>query len=168
MADHRHTRGAARPIAASPVLIGRERPAIGLRAGQHVVVVRRIASAGDYGATLGQRGLHAQFILVAMQIIDAFRDNFALEILPRAGSNPLASIDGRRTIHGLGAEICPPSLGACARGLGQGLALPVRAFQSAKVGTFAEPGAGDKEGHVGRLRRLLCAAGRRDEHHSYN
>ena len=155
MADHRHARGTARPITAGPVLTGREGPAIRLRAGQRVVIVRRITPSRDHGATLGQRGPAVEPIVVAMQIIDAFRDNFALEILPGAAPDAVAGVDGDPAIRGLRAEIGPPGLAACARRLCQSLALPVRAIQSAQVGTLAEPGAGDKEGHVGCLRRRL-------------
>src|SRR3954463_3779735 len=149
MTDHRRARGAARPIAAGPVLIGRERPAIGLRTGQYVMIIRRIASAGDYSAALGQRGVHVHFVVVAMEIVDALRDGFSLKVLPGAASDAVAAVAGRRAIHGLGAEIGAPGFAACARILCQSLALPVRAFQSAEIGTFAEPGTGDKEGHVG-------------------
>src|SRR3954447_16930243 len=100
-----------------------------------------------------------------MEIVDAFRDDFALEILPGAASDPIPSVDGRRTIHGLRAEIRPPSLAARPCVLGQSLALPVCAFQSAEIGALAEPGAGDKEGYVRYLRLLLLlrATGRRDQ-----
>src|SRR5207253_8976920 len=116
-------------------------PAIRLRAGQRVVIVRRVTPRRDHGATLGQRGPAVELIVVAMQIVDAFRDDFALEILPRAASDAIARVDGDRAIHGLRAEIGPPGLAACARRLCQSLALPVRAIQSTQIGTLAGPGA---------------------------
>src|SRR3954454_18933837 len=119
MTDHRHTRGAARPIAAGPVLIGRERLTIGLRPCQDVMIIWGITSSSNDGATLGQRSLHVQFIIIAMEIVDSFRDDFALEILPRATSDAIAGIDCRGTIHGLGAEIGPPGLAPCPRRLCQ-------------------------------------------------
>src|SRR5258707_926129 len=78
--------------------------------------------------------------------VDAFRDNFAFEILPGPRSDAVASVDGGHAIHGLGAEIGPPGLSTRARRLCPSLTLSVGAVQSAKVGSLAEPGAGDKEG----------------------
>jgi hypothetical protein len=41
------------------------------------MIVRCITSSRDHGVALGQRGLRAEFIAVAMKIVDAFRDDFA-------------------------------------------------------------------------------------------
>src|SRR5215216_4382180 len=45
MADHRGALPALGPIAAGPILAGREGPAVRLRAGQHVMPIGRIAAA---------------------------------------------------------------------------------------------------------------------------
>src|SRR5215813_10622322 len=55
MADLGLAKLTARPVVASQVHVARECGAVGLRAGQHVVIVRRIAEARNPGAALGQR-----------------------------------------------------------------------------------------------------------------
>jgi hypothetical protein len=42
----------------------------------------------------------AEFIAVAMKMVDAFRDDFAFEILPGASSDAVSGVDGCHTIHG--------------------------------------------------------------------
>src|SRR6185295_13745381 len=107
MTDHCGTGGTARPIFARPILTGWKRPAIWLRSGQYVVIIRRIASPGDDGAALGQCTLHVKLVVVAVQIVDVRRDNLTLKILPRASSDAITSVDCRRAAHGLGAENTP-------------------------------------------------------------
>jgi hypothetical protein len=64
-------------------------------------------------------GVHVELVVVAVQIIDALRYNFILEILPRLEADGIAGIDGRFAISRLGARIGSPSLatstGPCAR-----------------------------------------------------
>src|SRR4029079_7562276 len=96
----------------------------------------------------------AHLVVVAMEIVGAFRDDFPLEILPGAAPDAIAGVDRRRAAHGLRAEIGPPGLAARARRLGEGLAALVGAFQPAEIGALTGAGAGDKEGHIGRLRLL--------------
>src|SRR5262249_26149149 len=55
MADPGLAKLTARPVVAGQVHVARECGAVGLRAGQHVVIVRRIAEARNPGAALGQR-----------------------------------------------------------------------------------------------------------------
>src|SRR5947199_3524389 len=98
MADHRGALGAAHPIMAGPVLGGREGSAIRLGAGQEIVIIRRKTASRDHRAALGERGPIVQLVAVAMQIVEAFCDNFALEILPGAATDAIASVDGRRAI----------------------------------------------------------------------
>src|SRR3979411_2689488 len=126
MADHCRALGAARPVATGPVLAGSKRTAIRLRAGQDIVIIGRVADAGDDCAALGQRPLHAELVVGAVKIIDVLRDGLALEVLPGAFSDTVAGVDGLRTARRLGAEISPPGLAACARRLRQGLALAIR------------------------------------------
>src|SRR5215471_3368536 len=87
VADHRGALGAARPVAAGSVLAGRKRPPVHLRAGQDVVGVGGVAHTGNHGAPLGQRHRHAEFVAVAVEIVDVLGDNLAFEILPRAVSD---------------------------------------------------------------------------------
>src|SRR4029453_15774551 len=112
MADHRRALGAAGPIAACPVLAGRESFAVRLRAGQDVVVVRRVADAGNDGAALGQRRLHAELVVVAVKIVDVLRNDLPFEILPGAASDTIAGVDGLRAVGGLGAQVGAPGLAA--------------------------------------------------------
>src|SRR5262244_917738 len=93
MTDDRRALAALGPVAARPVLAGRERGAVRLRAGQDVVHVGRVAAAVDRGALLGQRGLLADAVL-AVELGDVLGDHLALGILPRALSDPIARIDG--------------------------------------------------------------------------
>ena len=170
VADHGRALGAARPVAAGAILAGRERAAFRGRAGQDVVTVRRKAHAGNDLAALGQRRVHAQLVVVAVQIVDAVRDDFTLEILPRTVADAVARIDRRLAVGGLGAQIGAPGLSARAVALRQLLAMLIGALEAAEIGALAGPGADDEECHVRRLRqlwrrrrrrRLLCLDARR-------
>src|SRR5262249_23631594 len=121
--DHRGTLGAAGPVPTGAILAGGESLAVRLRAGQHVVIVRRIADAGDHGAALGQRRLRAELVVIAVQVIDVLRDHLALEVLPRALADAVASIDRLGATGRLRAEIGVPGLAAGPCALRQGLAM---------------------------------------------
>src|SRR5215469_2180271 len=125
MADHRDAFGTARPIVASSILVGWESAPIGLCTGEHVVIIRGIASSGYHGAAFGERDFHAQFVAVAMEIVDASGHNFAFEILPGARTDAITGVNGRCSISCLSAQIGSPRLGARARRLCQLLALPI-------------------------------------------
>ena len=84
MAHHGRALGAARPVAAGAIFAGRERAALRGGAGQHVVTIWREAHARNDLAVLAQRRVEAQFIVVAVQIVNTGRDDLAFEILPRA------------------------------------------------------------------------------------
>ena len=75
MADHRGALRAGAPVAAGAIVARRERAAFRGRSGQHVVTVRREADAGDDLAALAQRGVEAELVVVAVQIVDARRDD---------------------------------------------------------------------------------------------
>src|SRR4051812_29208898 len=94
MAEHGGALGAARPVLAGAILGGRERPAFRCRARQRVVPIRREADTGDDEATLAHRVVEAELVVVAVQIVDAGRDDRALEVLPRAVADAVARIDG--------------------------------------------------------------------------
>src|SRR5262249_55632295 len=116
-ADHRGALGAAGPIAAGSVVSGWKCTPVRLRACQHVVVVGRIADTGNHGAALGQRGLHAELVVVAVKLVDVLSDNFAFEILPRSPSHAGAGVDGFSAARCLRAEIGAPRLAAGAGAL---------------------------------------------------
>ena len=160
MAEHCRARaGALRPVAAGPVLGGREGRPVRLRAGERVMHVRRIATAVDDRALLGQRGLLGEFVIVAVQIVDAGRDHHAFGVLPWSAADAVARIHRRRAAGGLGAEISAPVAAAGAHGLRQVLTVLVGAREAAQVRAFAAAHAGDEERHVGRLLRLHAGAG---------
>src|SRR5262249_519279 len=133
VADHGGALGAARPVAAGSVLPGRESPPVHLRPRKNSVRIGRVADARNHGPSLGQRHLHAEFVVVAMKIIDVLSDDLTFEILPGAPSDAIAGIDGLRAAGCLGTEVRAPGLVACARPLRQGLALSIRAFQAAEI-----------------------------------
>src|SRR6478752_6486214 len=100
MAKHCRPLGTARPVVARAVLAGWKRPAVGLRAGQDIVAVGRVAGARDHRAALGERGLRAQLVAVAVQIIDALRDDLVFEVLPGTVADTVTGIDRLRTALG--------------------------------------------------------------------
>ena len=87
-----------------------ERRAVRLRAGEDVVPVRRVAAAVDHLALLGQRGLLADLVVGAVQIVDVLRDHLALGVLPRAVADAVAGVDG--CPGALRAQIGAPGLAA--------------------------------------------------------
>src|SRR5205085_8310547 len=92
--DDRAAEGAAGPVVAGQVEVSGKRATVHLRAGDDVVVVRREADAGHHGAALGERRLHRELVVVAVEILDVLSDDLALEILPGAGADAVASMDG--------------------------------------------------------------------------
>src|SRR5262245_1198925 len=97
--------GAACPVLARAVLAGCERSPVRLRAGEHVVLVGRVATPVDRVALLADRGRLAELVVGAVQVSHALRDDLALVVAPRARADAVASIDGRLAVGGLRAEI---------------------------------------------------------------
>src|SRR5438477_3253482 len=135
MAEHGDADCAARPVVAGEIQILRPSPALRGRTGQHVVLVRRPADAGDYRAALSQRRGAADLGGIAVQFVDVLGDLFALEVHPGALADAVAGID--RAAARVGAEVSAPGLAARAGALRQGLAMAVRTFQAAQVGALA-------------------------------
>ena len=154
MAHHGRTLGAARPVAAGAIFAGRERAALRGGAGQHVVTIWREAHARNDLAALAQRRVEAQFIVVAVQIVNIGRDDLAFEILPRAIADAVACIDRRLTASLLGAQIGAPSFPSGAVTLRQHLAILVGAFDAAQIGPLAGPDAGGGQLTDGRFGSL--------------
>src|SRR5262249_60584989 len=109
------------------------------------VKVRRVADAGDHRAPLGQRHLHSELVVVAVQVVDVLRDDLALEVLPGALADAVAGIDRGLAARLLGAQVRPPGLAAGAGGIRQGLALAIRALEAAEIRALAGSRAGDEE-----------------------
>jgi len=95
-----------------------------------------------------------------VKLVDALCNHGALGVLPRAVADAIAGIDGGLAVRRLGADIGVPCLAAGAGGLGELLAVPVRAGEAAEVGALARPDAGDEEAHIGLLG--LCADAQRN------
>src|ERR1700730_5302050 len=118
MTDHRGTLGAARPVAARLVVTSRECSSIHLRSRKKVVTVGRVANTRNYGSSFRQRDLHAELVIVAMQVFDVLRNDLGFEILPRAASNAIAAL----MVGALPAawvlkyarQVLPPAPAACA------------------------------------------------------
>ena len=119
-----------------------EARAVELRAGQHVVLVGRIAAAVVLHAFLVQRVLQAQLVVVAVQIGNVLRYLHALGVVPGAGADAILRIEC------VSAEIGVPSLAALAGCGGQRLAMRVRSGQAAEIGSVAGSDAGDEEAHA--------------------
>ena len=71
MAHHGRALGAARPVAAGAILVGRERAALGGGAGQRVVTIRREANARNDLAALAQIAFAMTRSLILRAIIAA-------------------------------------------------------------------------------------------------
>src|SRR5215204_3858235 len=149
MTNHRGTGGALGPVAAGAILSRSKGGAVGLRAGQDVVPVRRVAAAVDHLALFAERRVLAEIIRRTMKVGDVFRDHRALGVLPRTASDAVLRIHRIRTLCG---EVRLPSFAARTGSLRQSLALTVGAFEPAQIAAFAGAVAGDEEGH----RVLLC------------
>src|SRR5436190_19747706 len=98
MTHHGRALGAAGPVAAGAILAGRKCAALLGRAGQHVVAIRCETNAWNELAALAQRIVEAQFIVVAVQIVDTGREHLPFEILPWAVADTVARIDRRLAV----------------------------------------------------------------------
>src|SRR5262245_41241886 len=145
VANHGAAERRARPIVARQIEVARKYAALGRRAGHDVVIIRRVADTGDDGAALGQRCLHAELVVVAVQIVDVLRDDLALEVLPGAVSDPVAGVDWAALRTRIGAQVRAPSLAAGAGRRRQRLAMAIRALQAAKIPALAGACAGDEK-----------------------
>src|SRR5947207_12312826 len=101
--------------------------------------VRGVAAAVDEVALLGQVGLLCQVVL-AVQLVDIFRDDDALGVLPRPLADAVAGVDGGFAVGRLGAEIGVPRTAAGAGRLRQLLAMLVGAFEATEIGALANTG----------------------------
>jgi len=92
--------------------------------------------------------LHAELVVVAVKVIDALCDDFALKILPWPMSDAIASIYTLLVACRLSAQIGVPGFATRTSGLRQCLTLTIRAFQASKISALAGASACDKESHV--------------------
>src|SRR5262249_4242669 len=92
-------------------------------------------------------------------------DDYALGVAPRALADAIARVDTGRALGLGGAEIGVPVGELGARGLGERVAVLVRAFQAAQIGAAALAFARHEEGHLAaallRTVLLVLRIGRR-------
>src|SRR6478735_6283587 len=149
VADHRRTLAALGPVAAGRVDAAGDRRAVGLRAGQDVVHVRRVATAVDDIALLGERGLLGE-VVRAMQLGHAVGDDDALGVAPRAGADAVARVDGGLAAGcRLRAEVGAPGLVARAGRGRERAAQAVGTGEPAEVGAATRARARDEEAQAG-------------------
>ena len=122
------------PVAARLVVAGRERRAVRLRAGQDVVLVRRVAAAVDDLALFGERGLLGE-VVGAVQLRDVLGDDDALGVLPRAAADAILGVDGaaRPCVLQVGVPRLAAAPPAAAASVWQYLSAPSRPPKSAPL-----------------------------------
>ena len=149
MAEHGGADGAARPITAGHVITSREGSAVRLRAGEDVVHVRLVAARVDGLALLAEAVFLADFVVVAVQIVDIFCNHDAFGVLPWAFADPITGINPRLAVGRAGAQVGAPGVVAGAGRLRQRLAMFISACQTAQVRALAGTDAGDEKRHFG-------------------
>src|SRR4029077_13963355 len=154
---------AARPIPAGAILALREGTTFGCRARQDIVAIGSEAYARNSLAALAQRRVHAEFVVVAVQVVKVLGDNLALEILPRTVANTIARVHRGLAVGDLRAQVGMPGFGSRAMPLSQLLTVAVGAVEATEVATLSWAKTRNKERHVWRLRQLglLRFGGRR-------
>ena len=125
------------------------------------MLVRLVADAVDQLALLVERELLAERVAdarlldgVAVQHAAVGRDDLAAEVVPRTVADAIARADGARALR---AQVGAPHGVALSGGLGQRLAVRVRAGEPAEIRAVALADAGHKERH----RLFLRGLGRR-------
>ena len=165
VADDRRAFAALRPVAAGRVAArGGEAP-LRIGAGQDVVHVHLVAAAWHRLALLGERGLLVDVRVLRMQILQVFRDHRALRVVPGAFADALARAHPRIAARQPRAQVRLPVRVLRAHGLGERVAMRVRAFDAAEIGAVALAGARHEERHVMLLRLRRCDPNQRDPCH---
>src|SRR5262249_47623852 len=133
MAEHRRPLAALRPVAAGPILSGRERGAVRLPARQDVVHVGRIAPPTDRVTLRGERRLLGDVVL-SVQVGEILGDDDSLGVLPGAGAKAVAGVDRAVTLR---AQIRVPGPGTGTGRLGVQLTDPVRPGETPEVAALS-------------------------------
>src|SRR3569623_1812996 len=102
MADDRSTLRARRPVPAGLVLAGGKGGAVGLRAREDVMPVRRVAATVGDVALFAVRRLLGEIVGRTMQVGNVLGDHGALGVLPRPLADAVACVHGRLAVGGLG------------------------------------------------------------------
>ena len=159
----------ARPIVAGVIAAVGEGAALSRRAGEdfmadgagmrlHIgpgLVIRgfRRTAPRIADAFLVQRGTWRE-TLHGVKVIDIARDHLAMRVIPGAGANAVARVDGGATRTVLRAQISMPCVIARAHGCCKPLAMRVHSREAAEIGALLYAGAGDEKTHR-LLRRCL-------------
>ena len=177
MADLRGACRAAGPVVACVIGAIRVGAAVPFGSRKNLVLNRwRIAHAVNDLSKLIACGLLEEIAAalglnqsIAVKFAQVRRDNRVLRrsqlreriVEPRSGADAVTRVDGGLSGTSLGAEVCMPGAAARADSCRERMAVRVGAGKSAKVSAFADPDAGDEEGHSSRSRRW-ATGGRRD------
>ena len=145
---------AACPVFAGGVIAAGKGAALRIRAGEHVVHVRRVATAVEHRAFFREDGLLGE-LAVVVQFIDVLGNQLALGVVPRTFADAIARVDGFVAAAGGGAQVGVPGAAARAGGGGQRLAQLVGTGEATQVGAFARSGAADKKAHLRRAAGLV-------------
>jgi len=160
MTELRGAHSVARPVAAGMIGGIFVSCAVGLRAGQHVVLVGCVSAPRDRAALLGETGNLPKIVSeareiqgVTVQIGKIIGHLFAFGVVPGATADTVPGIDGVRALR---AQVGVESFCTSRRGRKR-LADLIRAGQAAKICSMAGTRASDEKAHGlrGRLRRLL-------------
>jgi hypothetical protein len=113
------------------------------------MLVRLVTAAVDRITLLRKIILLIEFVVRAVQIVDAGRDDYALGVHPGTFADTVARVHGTGALRG---QISVPCLGTRSRRLRKVLAVLVCACETAKVCAFAQANACYKECHIRLLR----------------
>ncbi len=152
MAEHRGPCPALGPVAAGAVVAGGEGRAVGLRAGQDVVLIRHIADAIHRCALLVQRECLVDAVPVALdvavQIGHVVGDQLSARVVPRTRADAVACVHRRLAALSRHAQIrAPRASGWCGNtaALRHLRAVRVGTSEAAVVGAVTLAHAGDEE-----------------------
>jgi len=148
MAEHRGAGGAAGPVVARRIFASRERAAVRLGAGENVVHVRFVAARVDHLTFFAERGFLADLVVIAVEIVDIFCNEYTLDVFPRTFAYTITRVNGGFAIGRCVAQICTPGVIAGADGVGKRLAVFVGARQTTEICAFARTDAGDEKSHL--------------------
>src|SRR5690606_6846578 len=133
VADDRRALAALRPVTAGHVLVaGHERRAVGLRAGENVVLVGTIAACLDRISLLVESRLLVD-VRIIVQILDILGDGHALRVPPRPLADAVARVHRLRAADRALAQVSAPCLRARAGVTREFLAIGVGARESAEI-----------------------------------
>src|SRR5262249_61617642 len=121
MSEHRGAGGAAGPVVARRIFASRERAAVRLGAGENVVHVRFVAACVDHLTFFAERGFLADLVVIAVEIVDVFCNDYTLGVFPRTFANTITRVNGGVVPAGLGGSMLSARGVVQRAGVGEGL-----------------------------------------------